>query len=75
MQLIAVNERKWAPPVLKAALRAANGTDQPVELIVENGQYFKTYSIAYHEGEKNPHLERVSDQPDVLGDILKPLSH
>jgi predicted metalloprotease with PDZ domain len=75
MQVIAVNGRKWAPPVLKTALRAAKGSDQAIELIVENGQYFKTYSIPYHEGEKNPHLERVSDQPDVLGDILKPLSH
>ena len=75
MQLIAVNGRKWTPPVLKAALRASKGTDQAIELIVENGQYFKTYSIAYHDGEQNPHLERVSDQPDLLGDILKPLSH
>jgi hypothetical protein len=58
--------------VLHAAVKAAQGSDQPIELLVENAQFFKTYSVAYHDGEKNPHLERVSDQPDILGDILKP---
>jgi hypothetical protein len=38
---------------------------------VENKQFFKTYSILYHDGEKNPHLERVQGQPDLLSDILR----
>jgi len=75
MKLVAVNGRKWSPPVLRAALKAAQGSTQPIELLAENAQFFKTYSVAYHDGEKNPHLERVPDQPDVLGDILKPLTH
>jgi len=75
MKLVAVNGRKWSPPVLHAALRAAQGSDQAIELLVENAQFFKTYSVSYHEGEKNPHLERVSDQTDVLGEILRPLTH
>ena len=74
MQLVAVNGRKWSPEVLRDALRASKGTEQPIELLVENAQFFKTYSVAYHEGEKNPHLERISSQSDLLGDILKPLS-
>jgi predicted metalloprotease with PDZ domain len=75
MKLIAVNGRKRSPEILHAALKAARGSDQPIELLVENAQYFKIYSVAYHDGEKNPHLERVPEQPDILGDILKPLSH
>jgi len=74
MTLVAVNERKWSPKVLHDAVKATKGSDQAIELLVENGQFFKTYSIAYHDGEKNPHLERVSDKPDILGDILKPLT-
>lgn len=74
MRLVAVNGRKWSPPALRATLRAAQAGNQPIELLVENAQFFKTYSVAYHEGEKNPHLERVSGQPDYLGDIVKPLS-
>ena len=75
MKLIAVNGHKWSPAVLHAAVKAAKGTDQPIDLLVEDAQYFKTYSVSYHDGEKNPHLERVADQPDILGDILKPLTH
>ena len=75
MKLIAVNGRKWSPEILHAAVKGAQNTNQPIELLVENAQFFKTYSIAYHEGEKNPHLERIAGQTDILSDILRPLSH
>ncbi len=75
MKLVVVNGRKWSPSGLHAALKAARGSDLPIELLIENAQFFKTYYVAYHDGEKNPHLERVSEQPDILGDILKPLTH
>ena len=74
MKLIAVNGRKWTPSVLRDALKAAQGTTAPIDLLVENAQFFRAYSIAYHEGDKNPHLERVSGQPDLLGVLLKPLT-
>jgi predicted metalloprotease with PDZ domain len=75
MKLVAVNGRKWTPAVLGAAVKAAQGSDRPIELLVENEQFFKTYSVAYHDGIKNPHLKRVSDQSDILGEMLKPLTH
>jgi len=75
MQLVAVNGRKWTPEVLHDAIKAAQGSKGPIELLVENAQFFKTYSVDYHDGEKNPHLERISDRPDVLSEMLKPLSH
>jgi predicted metalloprotease with PDZ domain len=74
MRLVAVNERKWSPEFLHAAIKAAQGSNQPIELLVENAQFFKTYMVDYHDGDKNPHLERVSDQPDIMGDILKPMT-
>ena len=74
MTLIAVNGRKWTPPVLRAALKAAQETPAPIELLVENAQFFQTYSISYHAGEQNPHLERVSGQPDLLTILLTPLT-
>lgn len=73
MKLVAVNGRKWTPSVLHAAVKAAQGNSQPIELLVESSQFFKTYSVDYHDGEKNPHLERVADRPDYLGEMLKPL--
>jgi len=74
MKLVAVNGRKWTPPVLRAAIKVAEGNSAPIELLVENAQFFQTYSISYHEGDKNPHLERVSGQPDLLSTLLNPLT-
>jgi predicted metalloprotease with PDZ domain len=74
MKLIAVNGRKWSPEVLHAAIKAARETHQPIELLVENAQFFKTYAVQYFEGKRNPHLERVSGAPDVLSQILKPMT-
>ena len=75
MKLLAVNGRKWSQAVLHDGIKAAQGSSQPIVLLVENAQFFKEYSLQYHDGEKNPHLERVSGQPDILGEILKPLTH
>lgn len=74
MKLLGIDGRKWSPELLHDAVRDAKGTDKPIDLLVENAEFYKTYSISYHDGEKNPHLERVPGQPDLLGDILKPLS-
>jgi len=74
MKLIAVNGRKWTPAVLHAAIKAAQGTTAPIDLLVENAQFFQTYSISYHEGDRNPHLERVSGHSDVLSVLLTPLT-
>ncbi|HEX3819770.1 MAG TPA: M61 family peptidase [Candidatus Sulfotelmatobacter sp.] len=74
MKLLAVNGRKWTPEILRDAVKAAQGNAKSIDLLVENAQFFKTYSVNYHDGEKNPHLERVADQPDLLDDILKPMT-
>ena len=70
MQLIAVNGRKWSREVLHDAIRAAQKNEQPVELIIENRQFIKTYSLAYHGGDKYPHLERLAAGPDLLTSIV-----
>jgi predicted metalloprotease with PDZ domain len=74
MKLVAVNGRKWTPEVLHAAIKAAQAANPPIELLVENGQFFERYSVGYHGGERNPHLERVEGQADILGEMLKPLT-
>jgi len=70
MQLIAVNGRKWSREVLHDAIRAAQKNEQPVELIIENRQFIKTHSLAYHGGDKYPHLERLGAGPDLLTSIV-----
>ena len=71
MKLIAVNGRKFKPLVLHDAIKSAKENPQPIELLVENGKFFQTYSVSYHDGEKNPHLERVAGQPDGLDEMLE----
>ena len=59
IKLVAVNGRRWSKEVLREALRATKATDAPLELLLENRDFFKTYSIDYHGGEQYPHLERA----------------
>jgi predicted metalloprotease with PDZ domain len=71
MKLVAVNGRRFSPDVLREALKAAKNGSAPIELLVENTDYYKTYKIDYHGGEKYPHLVRDDSKPDLLTEILK----
>lgn len=71
MQLIAVNGRKWTPEILLAAIRHAKSGKEPIELLLESGDYFQTYRIDYHGGERYPHLEAIGGKPDVLADLSR----
>jgi hypothetical protein len=56
---------------LRDAIRRAKDGKEPIELLVENGDYFRTYRIDYHGGERYPHLELISGKPDLLTEIVK----
>ncbi len=71
MRIVAVNGRKFTENVLHNVIAAAQGTSQNLELLVENADYFKTYTLNYHAGEKYPHLERDNSKPDLLSDIMR----
>jgi predicted metalloprotease with PDZ domain len=71
MKLIAVNGRQFSPDVLREALKAGKDGSRSIELLVENTDYYNTYKIDYHGGEKYPHLVRDDSKPDLLTEILK----
>ncbi len=71
MKLVAVNGRKFSADVLHDALKAGKNGSASLELLVENTDYYKTYKLDYHGGEKFPHLVRDESKPDLLSDILK----
>lgn len=71
MKVIAVNGRRFAPEILREAVKAAKTGTAPIELLVENTDYYKTYKLDYHGGESYPHLVRDESKPDLLSDILK----
>ena len=71
MKLIGVNGRKYSAEVLHDALKAGKSGTAPLELLVENTGYYKTYKIDYHGGERYPHLVRDESKPDLLTEIYK----
>jgi predicted metalloprotease with PDZ domain len=71
MKLVAVNGRKYMPEVLDSAIAAAKDSRKPIELLIENGDYFRLVSVPYFDGPRYPHLVRIEGKPDTLTEVLK----
>jgi predicted metalloprotease with PDZ domain len=69
MKIVAVNGRRFSADVWHDAIRAAKSNPAPIELIVENTDYFRVVKLDYHGGEKYPHLVRDESKPDLLTEI------
>ena len=72
MKLIAVNGRRYSSG--HSARRAQSRQKQRPRrsnLLVENTDYYKTYKLDYHGGERYPHLVRDESKPDLLTEIYK----
>ncbi|MBI4364688.1 MAG: M61 family metallopeptidase [Candidatus Latescibacteria bacterium] len=72
MKLIAVNGRAWKAEVMRDATRAASRSAKPIELLAQNGEFFATYGVDYHGGERYPRLVREAGEPDLLTENLTP---
>jgi predicted metalloprotease with PDZ domain len=71
MRVIGVDGRRFSIDVLRDALKAAKSNNAPIELLVENDEYYKVYKLDYHGGERYPHLVRDESKPDLLSEILR----
>ena len=71
MQVVAINGRKFTTEVFDNALRGTKTSTEPLQILVESDDYFKTASIDYHGGPRFPHLVRIEGKPDLLSDIVK----
>jgi predicted metalloprotease with PDZ domain len=71
MRLVAVNGRKWSPDILRDAIARAKKSQDPIELLAQNGDFFQTYRVDYHSGERYPHLEPITGKADLLTEISK----
>jgi predicted metalloprotease with PDZ domain len=69
-KLVAVNGRKWSRKVLREAIRETKTRGRPLELLVENAEFYKTCKLEYSGGERYARLKRVEGTADVLGDII-----
>ncbi|MDB4966607.1 MAG: glycyl aminopeptidase, partial [Myxococcales bacterium] len=69
MKVVAVNTRKLNKESFFDALKM----NAPLELLVSNGDFYKTVKLDYRGGVKYPHLERDAGKPDLLEAITRPL--
>jgi predicted metalloprotease with PDZ domain len=71
MKILAVNGRRFTPQVFRDALYEGKNTSQQLQLLVENTDYFRTFVLDYHGGEKYPHLAREESKPDTMTEIIR----
>jgi predicted metalloprotease with PDZ domain len=74
MTVVAVDGKTYKPAVLRDAVTAAKTRKAPVQLLVNNEGALQTYSLDYHGGEQYPHLTRDNAKPDLLTQIITPLT-
>jgi len=74
LKITAVNGHVFSMDELKRAVRDSKTSPTPIEVQTDNTGRLELHKIEYHGGSQFPHLERVSDTPDYLGEILKPLT-
>jgi len=71
-KITAVNGRVFTIEVLTDALKAAKGTDTPIQLMVQDEDTIAPMSLTYNEGLRYPRLSRIDNTPDMLAEILAP---
>jgi hypothetical protein len=71
---VAVDGRAWSAKILRDAVKSSATNSAPIELLTENNDFYRTFKVEYHGGEKYPVLERDSSKPDLLGEIIRPLT-
>jgi predicted metalloprotease with PDZ domain len=74
MRIEAVNGRQWSDDALREVVRDSKSTTGAIALLVANGDYYSTLTLAYHGGLLYPHLERLTGRPDLLDEIIQPLA-
>jgi predicted metalloprotease with PDZ domain len=73
MKLVAVNTRRYSPKVLDEAL-AESKKGHSITLLLEDGDFYRAYTLDYKGGPRHAHLERLKGQPELLSKILTPLT-
>jgi len=71
--IVAVNGQAYGKDVLEDAVKAAEGGNQPIELLVKSFDRYRTVPVQWNGGLRYPHLERIPGTPDRLAKIFAPL--
>lgn len=71
---LAVNGRRFNVDRLREELRASKDRAAPFEIIAEQGDVVRSFSLEWRGGAVYPTLVRDESMPDLLSEILKPLT-
>ncbi len=74
LQVVAVNGVRFTKERLDQAITDAKNGSTPIQILAVNGEVYKAYSIDYHGGLRFPHLERNSAKPDILTNVISPVT-
>jgi predicted metalloprotease with PDZ domain len=74
MKIDTINGRAWSIDAFRDALATARNNTSAIQLVIENGSFTQTVQLNYHGGERYPHLERDPSKPDIISEIIKPLT-
>jgi predicted metalloprotease with PDZ domain len=71
-EIVAVNGRKFDADALKQAIKAAAGNGAAAELLIHDGDVYRTVKLDWHGGLRYPRLEKVGKGPGTLDALLAP---
>jgi predicted metalloprotease with PDZ domain len=72
MKIEAVDGQAYSPDVLRYVMTQAEKSKQPTAFLVSQDGWFRTIEVSYFGGPRYPHLVRIKDKPDLLGQIMAP---
>lgn len=72
-KIVAVNGRTYSEDLMYDAVKSAQRTHEPIQLLVVKDDAYRTITIPYYGGPRYPHLVRVQGTADRLSEVIKPL--
>jgi predicted metalloprotease with PDZ domain len=72
MKITRVNGKAWTPLRLVAAIAASPRQTDPIRVQTEIAGVTEEFLLPYHGGLRYPHLQRMSDHPDLLTPLFEP---
>ena len=69
-QIVAIDGDAWSADRLKAAITAAKGTKEPIQLTVKRGDSYRSVALDYHGGLRYPRLEKIGTGDSGLDRLL-----
>ena len=72
MQIVAIDDRAFDSDLWTEAITNAKGGTDAIHLRIKQGGWYTRLDLAYHDGLKYPHLERIPGTTDMLSQIMQP---